>query len=316
LVRLLATTATYTDLLVMKGNYRPAVPLPATPGYDGVGVIEAVGEGVAGVAVGDRVALMPTHGCMATHVLLCAKDCILIRADLPAEQAVSVVLTGITAYQMLTRASGGRLTPAARILVHGCTGGTGAMIVELAKILGVPPANIYGTCGARNLALAASMGVTAFDYGPGDWDARVRAATGGRGVDLVFDAVVTGGYFSKDHACLARGGKVIAYGVTNAADPGGVSVPAALWAFSCIGMQKLWSTFDRKDAEFFNITRRRGAHPDEFAADLKTLLDLLADGRLRPLVGRVWEFEQAKEALASIESNAHTGKQIVRIAAA
>jgi hypothetical protein len=101
LVKVLATTATYTDQLIIHGNYRPCPPLPCTPGYDCVGVVIKVGKGVTNVAVGDRVASMPQHGCCATHVVLPAHLVIKVRADVIPEQAVSVVLTGVTAYQVI-----------------------------------------------------------------------------------------------------------------------------------------------------------------------------------------------------------------------
>jgi NADPH:quinone reductase-like Zn-dependent oxidoreductase len=314
-VRVLATTATYTDLLIIRGNYRPAAKPPVTPGYDCVGVVDAVGEGVAAVKPGDRVALMPQGGCMATHVTLPQRLVVPIRDDVAPLDAVSVVLTGVTAYQMLHRSSGGRLSPQARLLVHGCTGGTGAMIVELAKAAGVPAANIFGTCSARNLATASAMGIVAIDYGAGGWDARVLEATGGEGVDLIYDAVMLGGYLTMDWKCLRRGGKLVCYGLTNAAAPGTAPVPSILLAFTRLAaQQKMWSWFNRQEAEFYNVSRRRDAHPDEFAADLAALLDLVAKGTLRPLVGQVWPFEQAKDALAAIEANSHTGKQLIRVA--
>ena len=170
LVKVLATTATYTDQLIIHGNYRPCPPLPCTPGYDCVGVVIKVGKGVTNVAVGDRVASMPQHGCCATHVVLPAHLVIKVRADVIPEQAVSVVLTGVTAYQvmctapfypqrfpfppraslthtpphptqMLHRAFGTeRLGPSTRVLVHACGGGTGAMLVLLAKVTFLAPA--------------------------------------------------------------------------------------------------------------------------------------------------------------------------------
>lgn len=405
-INVLATTATYTDLLVLRGVYRPTPALPTTPGYEGIGTVAAVGSGVAGLSPGDRVAFLPTNGCSSSWVCLPAEEVFKVRSDVPAEEAAAAVLTGVTAYQMLTRSSNGRLRPGARILVHGCTGGTGAMIVSLAKILGVRDGDIYGTCSARNLRAAAACGVVAFDYAKGSaastfdfetaaaasaaaapttepaalsteaavpapaaplpsapaasaeggagslagtaspapapapspvshrataaaavralpadacWSKRVLAATGGAGVDLVFDAVVAGGYLSMDTACLARGGKVICYGLTNVSAPGTVSTASALCAFAAIGMQKAASLFSGKGCEFYNIKSRQQSSRGEFAADLAALIDLIADGRLRPLAApgsRVWPFEQAKEALASIERNAHSGKQIVRVAAA
>lgn len=348
LVRIQATTATYTDQLVIHGNYQPAIPLPATPGYDCVGVVAAVGPGVTSVKVGDRVAAMPYNGCMATHRILKEQQVVPIRDDVSPEQAVSVVLTGVTAYQMLHRVGGGRLKPDSLILVHGCVGGTGAMIVEVAKAAGVPAGNIYGTCSAKNLPAAAAMGITAFDYSTGVWDVRLRAALAERsqtegqwqgvgpgqgqaaasgqaasqrtgqgklGLDLVFDAVFLGGYMAKGLSCLRKGGKYIAYGATNSASAGTMPLPTLILTFIRLNLQqKLWSWFDGKEAEFYLIGDRQVAKPDEFAADLRLLVDMVADGRLRPIIGKTWPFEGCRDALLAIQNNVHTGRTVIKVA--
>jgi NADPH2:quinone reductase len=143
-VKVLATTATYTDLLILAGNYRPKFPLPLTPGYDLVGVVNVVGSAVTALKTGDIVISMPQHGCMSTDVLLPESLCVKIESCFNAEKVVSMVLTGVTAHQMLHRVAGKRISSSSSILVHGAAGGTGAMIVQLAKLAGVPPANIYG----------------------------------------------------------------------------------------------------------------------------------------------------------------------------
>ena len=143
-VKVLATTATYTDLLILAGNYRPNFPLPVTPGYDLVGSVKAVGNGVTGLKVGDIVVSMPQHGGMATEVVLPDHLCLKIDSCFDPEKVVSMVLTGVTAHQMLHRVAGKRINSNASILVHGAAGGTGAMIVQLAKLAGLAPTNIYG----------------------------------------------------------------------------------------------------------------------------------------------------------------------------
>ena len=313
LIRVLATSATYTDQLIIRGNYPPPQPpAPCTPGYDCVGVVERVGSEVTSVRQGDRVASMPKHGCMATHVVLPAHLVVKIREDLEPSKAVSVVLTGTTAYQMLHRSSHGRLKSDAKILVHGCGGGTGAMIVELAKLAGVSPGNIYGTCGEKNFIVAKEQGIRFFSYTT-DWASEVLTASGG--VDLVFDHVFLNSYFDKGLRCLKSSGKYIAYGATNTDKPGSVHVPCMIIQQIRLALEEyIWAPFGCADAEFFDIAGRRDAHPEEFASDLGALMDLLADGRLSPHIGKIWTFEEAKDALISIQQNSHTGKQIITVA--
>lgn len=317
LLRVLATTATYTDLLVLAGHYRPQPPLPITPGYECIADVAAVGEGVTHLAVGDRVASMPQSGCAATHRVTDASICVPISRAVAPLDAVNMVLTGVTAFQMLHRATEGRITrPGASILVHGCVGGTGAMVVALAKISGIPADRIFGTCSARNIAVAErELGIRAFDYALANWDVRTREASGGEGVDVVFDHVMGGGYMAKSLRCLRRGGKLIGYGLTNTARPGTFSLCEAMGLLSSIAMRRsLWSCFDGKQVEFYNVASRRATKFDEFAADTRTLVSLLEAGTLRPLVGHVWSFEEVPSALRGIASNTHTGKQVIRVA--
>lgn len=320
-IRVLATTATYTDQLIIQGDYVIKFALPVTPGYDAVGAIHALGDGVTGFAVGDRVAVMPRHACMTTHLTLKADQLVKIDAAVPPDTAVAVVLTGVTAYQMLHReglAKISRRPPPAEvsILVHGCAGGTGAMIVQLARAAGVGA--IYGTCSARNVGAAVAAGVTdAWDYAAGDWDARARAATGGRGVDIVFDAIVLGGYYGKGMRALAPGGRYLAYGATNKDAPGRLSMlPLIGCGLRMAAQNALWSWWDGKTALFYSVPApgERGAGAATFGEDLATLVGMLREGRLAPVVGRVWPFEAARDALASIEAGAHTGKQIIHVA--
>jgi NADPH:quinone reductase len=354
-VKLLATDSTYTDILVLKGTYRPVVPLPVTPGqfprglnshdlaldcigrcltqcasisvalflstagYCGIGIVSSVGPGCTKLRVGQRVAVIPQRGCAATEILLPEVDVFPVREDIAPTDAVSLVLTGITALQMLTRASNGRLKPEAKLLVHGCMGGTGAMVVEIAKLLGVPAANIIGTCTARNIPIAREkLGIAAIDYSAdgGNWPRKVRELTGGRGVDLVFDHILLDGYLSKSIDSCAPGGKVVAFGATNTAAPGSLSVPSMIGAFFRLSLQNFASCVSRRAiaAEFYNIMGRKKAKPQEFVDDLGRLMDWLHEGKLKPVVGRVWPFEGVKEALMAIESNSHNGKQVIRIA--
>lgn len=261
-LRVLATTATYTDLLVLRGNYMPRFPPPVTPGYDGCAVVHAVGQGVSGLKVGDAVITMPQHGCFSTHVVLPEKLCVPV--ELPAgvspEEAACVALTGITAYQQLHRHAKKQIEkPDASVLVHSAAGGTGAMLVEVAKAAGVK--TIFGTCGAHNLDTVRAHGATAFDYNT-DWDAQLREASGGAGVDVVHDALVLGGNLEKGLRLLKPGGVYIAYGFTNMGKPGMFDFMSAATALTRISLQHfVFSWFDKKARRLEPVTSASGLPP-------------------------------------------------------
>ncbi len=163
------------------------------------------------------------------------------------------------------------------------------------------------------------MGINAFDYklmGDDAWEKRVLSATDGVGVDLVFDAVTLNGYFSRGMSVLARGGKYICYGMTNSNNPGVLSsLPEFLGILLFrVHMQNyLWTCCDGgRTATFF-----LGIQEGKYAAHerlVTAVLELIANKSWDPFIGRVWEFEQAKEALQSIGTGTHQGKQIVHIA--
>ena len=317
LIKVLSADVSYADHVVIRGGMPGIKGLPLTAGCDAVGVITEAGAAVTTLTVGDRVAFIPMFGCLATYAVLPASMCVKIRVDVDADKAVSAVMTGITSYHLLHVLGAAQLTkPAVKILIHSCVGGTGAALVELAKLAGVQTANIYGTCSAKNIAVATAAGVTAFDYaltGQNAWDARVMATTNGAGVDLVFDGITLGGYYARGVAVVARGGRYIAYGFTNSASPGVVSVPGLLSVLLRIGLQNglsYWFT-GRSATLFFGVNI---AKPDTYAGYIHTVLDNIAAGRLAAPIGRVWTLEGAQDALAAIGKGKTVGKQVVHVA--
>ena len=175
--------------------------------------------------------------------------------------------------------------------------------------------HIYGTCSARNMDAVRAAGATAIDYAT-DWAAEVLRLTSGRGCDAVHDAIVAGGYLSKGLACTAKGGIYIAYGFTDSKNPGVFTMSAILPAMVRISAQNAWSCVDGRAAVFYNVAADRDARPHEYAADARALLALIADGKLDPVVGKTWPFEQGKDALLAIEAGTHRGKQVVRVSGA
>lgn len=352
ILRLLATSSTYTDQLILHGNYMPKYPLPVTPGYDAIGIVENIGTAVTNLAIGDRVAIMPQGGCATTHKIIPAKECVRIRTDIPPELTITVILTGITAYQMVHRAAGNRIVQApqgsltryplhnsvspssstttnppssssspspsthrfARILVHSCTGATGSMIVQIAKAAGLPPSHIYGTCSGKNISLAKeTMDIQAFDYNQ-SWDIELLKCTNNEGVDVIFDAIILNKYYEKGMKCLREHGKYIGYGVTNTANPGSISIPSVILALTKLSLQNsIYAWFNKKEAEFYNIAERRKVLPTDFDNDMATLLTMVKENTLKPIIGKIWTFAEVKLALLSIENNQSTGRQVIKI---
>jgi NADPH:quinone reductase-like Zn-dependent oxidoreductase len=164
--------------------------------------------------------------------------------------------------------------------VIGASGSVGTAMLDLARAMGL---TAIGTCSAHNMGLVESHGAQAIDYASGDFVAEVRLATAGRGVDAAFDAI-GGAHFARSFAALAFGGVLVGYGSQTMATGGESLIAAGLG----LARLKFWTLlsplFGRRRALWYSITDHRKAHPDQFAADMATLLEWLKQGRIRPVV--------------------------------
>ena len=134
-VKVLAAGVSLPDVLAREGVHPDTPRVPYTPGWDLVGTVHELGEGVAGFELRQTVSTMPIHGCYAQYVCVSARKLVPVPAGLDPAEAVAVVLNYITAYQMLHRSAKAR--PGQRMLIHGASGGVGSAMLQLAKLAGV-----------------------------------------------------------------------------------------------------------------------------------------------------------------------------------
>jgi NADPH2:quinone reductase len=185
-LRQTAVAVNFHDIYVRTGLYK-TLAMPGVPGLEGVGIVDAVGPGVTGFAVGDHAAYM-THGYggYSAERTLAAGLAVKIPAAVPDQVAAAAYLKGLTVEMLARRVH--RLEPGKTVLVHAAAGGVGRMLVQWAVHAG---ATVIGTAGSeakRQSAREAGCAL-AIDYRSGDWVAAVKEFTGGRGVDVVYDAV-------------------------------------------------------------------------------------------------------------------------------
>jgi NADPH:quinone reductase-like Zn-dependent oxidoreductase len=282
-IKILAAGTGFTDSFIRRGRY-PGFkgPLPFTPGYELVGVVDKTGPGVVAAREGELVADLCVVGGYAQYAIRPARFLVPVPDGVDMAEAACIPLAYLTAFQMLTRYR--RLPPGATILAIGASGTVGTALLDLARHLGF---KAIGTCSAANLAAVERFGAAAIDYRAGDFVASVRGLTAGRtggaGVDAAFDAI-GGAHFGRSFACLASGGLLVGYGSQTMAVGREGLVSAALG----LARLKLWGAlsflFGGRRAVFYNITARRLAHPEEFKADMATLFELLCDGAIHPVV--------------------------------
>jgi NADPH:quinone reductase-like Zn-dependent oxidoreductase len=309
-IKVLAAGTGFTDSFIRRGRYPDFKgPLPFTPGYELVGVVEEAGAGVVSPREGQIVADLCVVGGYAQYAIRPARFLVPVPDGVDAAEAVCMPLAYLTAFQMLTRHR--RLSPGETILVIGASGTVGTALLDLSRHLGL---EAIGTCSAANLPVVERFGATAIDYRAGDFVASVRKLTAGRvggaGVDAAFDAI-GGAHFERSFACLAPGGILVGYGSQTMAIGRENLIAAGLG----LARLKLWGAlsflFRGRRATWYSITDRRSLQPDEFRADMATLFELLRTGAIHPVIVDRVPLAAARNVHARIDAGGLGGKIVL-----
>lgn len=306
LLRMEATGVSFAEQQMRRGRYYDQPAFPFVPGYDVVGIVQAVGEGVPVGLVGIRAAAMIKVGGWSSHVLVEAADLVPVPAGISAAEAETVVVNGITAWQMMYRKA--KVRSGQTILVHGANGGVGSTLVQLATAAGV---HVIGTASARHHEALRAAGVTPVDYRTEDVPSRVRELAPD-GVDAVFDHV--GGRSTTDSwRLLAPGGTLVAYGSASTRDDSG----SKQWpVLKQLGKVWMWNALPNgRHAYFYNAWAGRSLAKDRFRArlrgDLTQVFAAMRDGRIRPTIAARFPLAEAPEALRLAESGTVSGKIVL-----
>ncbi|MEP4147741.1 MAG: medium chain dehydrogenase/reductase family protein [Halioglobus sp.] len=304
-VKVLTAGTGFTDTIIRQGQYVDVKDKPPfTPGYDWFGVVDKLGEGVTQFEVGQFVADMPVIGGYTQY--LCAEAGQLVPAPdgLDPAQAVAMILSYTTAYQMLTRIRS--LDRGATCLVHAAGGAVGTALLELGQEMGLV---MYGTASEGKHELIRRFGATPIDYKKEDFQQRIMAETGGQGVDVVFDTI-GGKNWSRSYRCLKRGGILIAFGALQVTT-GEEGIPSLLWSFA--KLLAGWKLIpDGRASTFYNIHSRRNKLPDEFKEDVSALFAMLKAGKLNPAIDDVVPLAQVRSVHERIDNAQIAGKVILR----
>src|SRR5450631_1198919 len=309
-IKVLAAGTGFTDTMIRRGRYPDFKgPLPFTPGYEIVGVVEKVGPGVAVPLEGQMVADLCVVGGYAQYAIRPARFLVPVPERIDSAEAVCIPLAYLTALQMLTRCR--NLPLGAAILVIGASGTVGTALLDLARHLGL---KAIGTCSVANLPVVERFGAAAIDYHAGDFVASVRQLTAGRpggaGVDIAFDAI-GGAHFGRSFACLAPEGLLVGYGSQTMA-VGRESLAAAGLGLARLKLSSAFSFFLRgRRAVFYSITARRSTHAEELKADMVRLLQRFREGAIHPIVIDRLPLAAASEVHARIDSGGLGGKIVL-----
>ncbi|MFJ4557816.1 medium chain dehydrogenase/reductase family protein [Streptomyces massasporeus] len=305
-VRMEATGVSFAEQQMRRGRYYDQPPFPFVPGYDLVGTVAATGEGADPGLTGTRVAALVKVGGWASHVLVDAADVVPVPEGVTAAEAETLVVNGITAWQMLHRKA--RVRAGHTVVVHGANGGVGSVLVQLALAAG---ARVIGTASARHHDALRKQGVAPVDYRAGDVAARIRALAPG-GVDAVFDHVGGRG-ITDSWRLLAPGGTLASYGSASTRDDEGskqwpvLKLLFRVWTWNALP--------NRRRAYFFNVWAGKALARNRFRsrlrADLTQVFDALQRGEVTARVAAQLPLARVSEALRLAESGTVAGKVVL-----
>ncbi len=283
------------DILQRQGNYAPPPGASDILGLEVSGHVAETGSEVQGWNAGDPVCALLAGGGYAEFVAVPAEQCLPIPAGLSMTEAASLPEALFTCWTNLI--DGGGLKAGEAALIHGGSSGIGVIGIQLVKALG---ARVFVTAGsAAKCAACLELGADlAIDYKAGDFVPAVKAATGGRGVDLVLD-MVGGDYVRRNMEAMAPGGRHVSI-----ATQGGLEATIPVWRI----MQK------RLILTGSTLRARSPAEKGAIAAALlRNVWPMIESGRIRPRIQAVFPLERAAEAHRAMETGDHVGKLVLKV---
>jgi NADPH:quinone reductase len=310
-VRVLAAGVALPDIMAREGVHPETPQVPYTPGWDLVGVVDRLGDGISGLEPGQIVAAMPISGAHAEFVCLPRPELVPVPSGLDAAEAVSLILNYITAYQMLHRSA--NVKPGQRVLFHGASGGVGTALLQLGRLAGL---EMYGTCSSRGAAAVSDLGGIPIDYQHQDFVEEIRRLTGD-GVDAVFDPI-GGAHLWHSRKALRPGGRVVGYGNTTSLRGEGLGSDRTgrrnrlhgipIYVLYIAGG---WLLPGRKRIVPYSIQTLKRLKPALFRQDLIALLDLLQQKKIKPLIAQRFPLAEARRAQEVLGKGGVIGKIVL-----
>ncbi len=287
-----AAGVNFPDSLIIQNLYQFKPPLPFSPGGEAAGVIDAVGEGVEGLAVGDRAVAMTGNGCYAEYVIANRAQVVPIPDAMPSDVAAGFIMTYGTSHHALKQR--GRLQPGETLLVLGAAGGVGLTAVELGKVMGAKV--IAAASTDEKLALCREYGADeTINYTDANLKDEVKRLTGGKGPDVIYDPV--GDRFAEPaFRSIGWNGRYLIVGFAGGSIPSlPLNLPLIKGA-SLVGV--FWGAFTQ-------------AEPAVHRANMAELLAWYGEGKIKPYVSKHFPLSEGAAAIRWMMDRKATGKVVL-----
>jgi synaptic vesicle membrane protein VAT-1 len=306
-IRVRAAGLNFAEVTARQGLYPDAPKPPCVVGYEGAGIVDALGEGVTSPRMGARVTFMKRFGSHAEVVCTPAIQAVEIPDGMSFEEAAALPVNYITAYHILHRIA--RVRAGDRVLVHMAAGGVGTAAFQLCRAIG--GVTTFGTCSLSKHDFARSHGCDhPIDYRTQDYVSEVRRLTDGRGVDFVLDPL-GGNDTKRSYTCLTESGLLVCFGMANVAQPGKRNLlRAASVVLSSPRFAPMKLMGDNHGVAGLNV----GAlwhRLDMLRPEIDALLELYRAGKIAPHIDSVHSFERAAEGFLRIEEGKNMGKVVL-----
>jgi NADPH:quinone reductase-like Zn-dependent oxidoreductase len=291
-IKILATPVVQDDVAVRQGKRPFLAKTPFVPGYSTLGEVDAIGDGVTDIAVGDRVAALTNYGGHAEYIFWDAAKLVHVPATLDPARAVVLILNYVVAYQILHRVA--QVEPGDKVLIVGASGGVGTAFLQLGKLADL---KMYGLASSSKHYILTEYGATPIDYHARDFVEVIRQAEP-RGIDFVFNGMAED-YFERGLAVLRRGGVFVHYGGPES-KAGFLQLMAKLIVYNLLPNGKRIKGYG---------THRLGV--GVLKEDWTKLFELLEASKIDPIIAAKFPILEARQANELLESGQVVGNIVL-----
>ncbi len=290
-IRITAASVSFGLILRIAGTYQVKDPLPFIPGGDVAGEVTAVGAGCE-CKIGQHIIGPSKTGAFADETLVDADKCQPVPANMPDDDATALLNSFMTSHLALLDRT--RLKAGETLLVHGAAGGVGSAAIQIGKVLG---AKVIATASSpEKLEVCRRLGADhVINYSTGDFVDEVKALTGGRGADVIYDPV-GGDVFDRSTSCIAWGGRIVVIGFTSGRIPTIAVNRILLKNCAVVGM--------------YNGSYKLNA-PERLGPAQEEIFQWYAEGKIQAVISHKLPLDQLKHALELLETRKAYGKVLL-----